>query len=197
MGVRLDGNGENKFLELSYDKEKKWQVRCGAGKTEKHSSGWEPGKTHQVAIVLQDSSQGSVYVNGERVGTSCELKVMHSKGISHFYIGGDGGSAGSNEAVSVTVTNVLLYNRPLNENEIGVLNANKIYIPKLTDLKTVAARRSSSAVSRTRRSAENLAAGARGEGTAPDGGAHGDGSTVCGSGLLPLLLLLGLWGFVA
>ncbi|EKF29668.1 trans-sialidase, putative, partial [Trypanosoma cruzi marinkellei] len=109
MGVRLDGNGENKFLELSYDKEKKWQVRCGAGKTEKHSSGWEPGKTHQVAIVLQDSSQGSVYVNGERVGTSCELKVMHSKGISHFYIGGDGGSAGSNEAVSVTVTNVLLY----------------------------------------------------------------------------------------
>ncbi|EKF30922.1 trans-sialidase, putative [Trypanosoma cruzi marinkellei] len=99
MGVRLDGNGENKFLELSYDKEKKWQVRCGAGTTEKHSRGWEPGKTRQVAIVLQDSSQGSVYVNGERVGTSCELKVMHSKGISHFYIGGYGGSAGSNEAV--------------------------------------------------------------------------------------------------
>ncbi|EKF38858.1 trans-sialidase, putative, partial [Trypanosoma cruzi marinkellei] len=45
--------------------------------------------------------------------------------ISHFYIGGDGSSTGSQEGVSVTVRNVLLYNRPLNDDEIGALNPKK------------------------------------------------------------------------
>ncbi|EAN81460.1 trans-sialidase, putative, partial [Trypanosoma cruzi] len=147
--------------------------------TKELRSNWEPETTHQVAIVLRNGKQGSAYVDGQRVGdASCELKNTDSKGISHFYIGGDGGSAGSKEDVPVTATNVLLYNRPLDDNEIRVLNANKISIPKLTGLKT-------------------LAAGATGVGTARDGGAHGDGSTVCGGGLLPLLLLLGLWGIAA
>ncbi|EAN82968.1 trans-sialidase, putative, partial [Trypanosoma cruzi] len=178
MGVRLEGGGEKKLMELSYDKEGKWQVLCGGKTTKELRSNWEPETTHQVAIVLRNGKQGSAYVDGQRVGdASCELKNTDSKGISHFYIGGDGGSAGSKEDVPVTATNVLLYNRPLDDNEIRVLNANKISIPKLTGLKRVAA-------------------GATGEGTARDGGAHG-GSTVCGGGLLPLLLLLGLWGIAA
>ncbi|EAN98166.1 putative trans-sialidase, Group V [Trypanosoma cruzi] len=179
MGATMNDGKNTVLLGLSYDKEGKWQMLCGGKTTKELRSDWEPGTTHQVAIVLRNGSQGSAYVDGQRVGdASCELKNTDSKGISHFYIGGDGGSAGSKEEVPVTATNVLLYNRPLDDNEIRVLNANKISIPKLTGLKT-------------------LAAGATGVGTARHFGAHGDGSTVCGGGLLPLLLLLGLWGIAA
>ncbi|EKF26031.1 trans-sialidase, putative, partial [Trypanosoma cruzi marinkellei] len=195
IGVKVNDDNKNPgLLGLSYNKEKQWQVWGGAGKTtEKHSSGWEPGTTHQVAIVLQNGTQGSVYVDGQRVGGSpFDLKDKGSKEISHFYIGGDGGNAGKQEDVPLTVTNVLLYNRPLNDNEITALNANKISIPK-----TVATRTSSAEVSRPKRSAENLTTGTPGEGTARHVVAHGDGGIVCGGGLLPLLLLLGLWGFAA
>ncbi|RNC52454.1 host cell signaling surface protein [Trypanosoma cruzi] len=179
MGATMNDNKNTVLLGLSYDKEGKWQVLCGGKTTKELRSNWKPETTHQVAIVLRNGKQGSVYVDGQRVGdASCELNNTDSKGISHFHIGGDGGSAGSKEDVPVTATNVLLYNRPLDDNEIRVLNANKISIPKLTDLKTVAA-------------------GATGVGTARHFGANGDGSTVCGGGLLPLLLLLGLWGIAA
>ncbi|PWU94931.1 putative trans-sialidase, Group V [Trypanosoma cruzi] len=178
MGATMN-NKNTVLLGLSYGKEGKWQVLCGGKTTKELRSNSEPGTTHQVAIVLRNGEQGSVYVDGQRVGdASCELKNADSKGISHFYIGGDGGSAGRKEDVPVTLSNVLLYNRPLGDNEIRVLNANKISIPKLTDLKT-------------------MAAGATGVGTARHFGANGDGSAVCGGGLLPLLLLLGLWGITA
>ncbi|PBJ76120.1 trans-sialidase [Trypanosoma cruzi cruzi] len=172
VGARMNDDKSTVLLGLSYDKEGKWQVLCGGKATKEHNSTWEPGKTYQVAIVLRNGKQGSAYIDGQRVGdASCELKNVDLKVISHFYIGGDGGSAGSKEDVPVTLSNVLLYNRPLDDNEIRVLNASKVSIPKLTDL-------------------EKLAAGATGEGTAR-------GSTVCGAGLLPLLLLLGLWGIAA
>ncbi|EKG00366.1 trans-sialidase, putative, partial [Trypanosoma cruzi] len=57
-----------------------------------------------------------------------------SEAVSHFYIGGDRNSAGvvgSEEGVSVTVTNVLLYNRPLSTAEIGALNPNKASSPSV------------------------------------------------------------------
>ncbi|EAN98542.1 putative trans-sialidase, Group V [Trypanosoma cruzi] len=179
MGATMNDNKKTVLLGLSHDKEGKWQLLCGGKTTKELRSNWEPETTHQVAIVLRNGTQGSAYVDGQRVGdASCELNNTDSKGISHFYIGGDGGSAGSKEDVPVTATNVLLYKRPLDDNEIRVLNANKISIPKLTDLKTVAA-------------------GATGVGAARHFGANGDGSAVCGGGLLPLLLLLGLWGIAA
>ncbi|EAN84576.1 putative trans-sialidase, Group V [Trypanosoma cruzi] len=128
MGVRLDG--EKKLMEFSYNKEKKWLLLCdGKPKTE-HSRDWEPETIYQVAIVLQNGTHGSAYVDGERVGeTQCELKNNDSKGISNFYIGGSGGSTGSRDGVSVTVTNVLLYNRPLDDPEIGAFNPRKASIP--------------------------------------------------------------------
>ncbi|EAN88902.1 trans-sialidase, putative [Trypanosoma cruzi] len=131
MGVRLDG--ENKLMEFSYNKEKKWELLCdGKPKTE-HSRDWEPGTTHQLVLMLQNGTHGSAYVDGQRVGDApCELKNNDSKEISHFYIGGDGSNAGnadSRDGVSVTVTNVLLYNRPLNDPEIGAFNPRKASIP--------------------------------------------------------------------
>ncbi|EKF26560.1 trans-sialidase, putative [Trypanosoma cruzi marinkellei] len=198
LGVRVGNKEENKFLELSYDSGKKWRVLCTNEPTKEHNNNWETGKTYQVALMLENGTQGSVYVDGERVGgdRACELKNTDSKkAISHFYIGGDGGSAGNprrQEDVSVTVTNVLLYNRLLSSEEIGFLNANKISIPK-----TVDEGNSSSVVPRPKRSAEPLAEGATRGVTTRHVGAHVDSSTVHGSELLPLLLLLGLWGFAA
>ncbi|RNC33061.1 trans-sialidase [Trypanosoma cruzi] len=103
---------------------------CGEEKSNELSSPWKPGKTHQLAIVLQNGNQSTAYVDGERVGDeTCSLKNMESNEISHFYIGLGGGDAGGQEEVSVTVTNVLLYNRPLSAAEVGALNPNKVPIP--------------------------------------------------------------------
>ncbi|EKF39156.1 trans-sialidase, putative, partial [Trypanosoma cruzi marinkellei] len=83
-----------------------------------------------------NGNQGSAYVDGESVGeATCAVENKGSKSISHFYIGGDGGSAGSQEDVSVTVRNVLLYNRPLSSEEITALNT-KLPIQKQKDVET-------------------------------------------------------------
>ncbi|KAF8292192.1 putative trans-sialidase [Trypanosoma cruzi] len=135
MGVKMNGDeGGSKLMEFSYSSEKKWKLLCSGKTTTEHSRTWDPETTHQVAIVLQNEKQGSAYVDGQRVGNAqCEFDNADSKGISHFYIGGDGGSADdtrSQEELSVTVTNVLLYNRPLTDTEIAGLAKNTITIPK-------------------------------------------------------------------
>ncbi|EKG01216.1 trans-sialidase, putative, partial [Trypanosoma cruzi] len=137
MGVKLNGDDENTvLLGLSYNKEKKWILLCGGRtNTEDQSVTWEKETTHHVVILLRNGNQGSAYVDGKSVGgdVPCALKVTEDKKISHFYIGGDGNSAkGVSEVqdVSVTVTNVLLYNRPLSSDEIAALAKNKITNPK-------------------------------------------------------------------
>ncbi|PWV08771.1 putative trans-sialidase, Group VI [Trypanosoma cruzi] len=145
LGVLLDGEKKTTLMELSYDREKKWILLCGGETHKKHSSTWDPETTkkHHVVILLRNGNQSSAYVDGKRVGEDvpCALGNTDSKVISHFYIGGDGKSAvspGNGEDVSVTVTNVLLYNRPLTSEEITALNTNQLSIPKLEDLKTEA-----------------------------------------------------------
>ncbi|PWU85900.1 putative trans-sialidase, Group V [Trypanosoma cruzi] len=135
MGAKMSDDNNPVLLGLSYDSEKKWIVFCGGGQNKEHSSNWEPGTTHQLAIVLQNGKQGSAYVDGILVGNAqCNLQDMDSKAVSHFYIGGDGGAKSDSESrggVSVTVTNVLLYNRPLSTAEIGALNPNKASSPSV------------------------------------------------------------------
>ncbi|EKF30713.1 trans-sialidase, putative [Trypanosoma cruzi marinkellei] len=132
MGVNVTMNeGTNTVLVgLSYNNnEKKWQLLCGDENNKVLSSPLEPDTTDHVVILLRNGNQTSAYVDGQRVGNGqCELENADLKEISHFYIGGDGGSTGSRGVVPVTVTNVLLYNRPLSDTEIGVLNAKKVPI---------------------------------------------------------------------
>ncbi|KAF8301201.1 putative trans-sialidase, Group V [Trypanosoma cruzi] len=137
MGVRAGSNGDenNVLLGLSYDSEKKWHVLCGDKTTTKLSSTWETGTPQHVVILLKNGTQGSVYVDGQRVGGNgeCALGNGESKEISHFYIGGDGANAENKEDVSVTVTNVLLYNRPWDDTEIAAFNPNKAPIEVQVD----------------------------------------------------------------
>ncbi|KAF8306660.1 putative trans-sialidase, Group V [Trypanosoma cruzi] len=136
IGVKLNDSGNTVPLGLSYNKEKKWILLCSGGGNTEQSSTWEPDTAYQVAIVLQNEKQGSAYVDGQSVGgdAQCKLENTDSKGISHFYIGGDGKSAEGQEGVSVTVRNVLLYNRPLSSEEIGALNPNKAPISPPEDV---------------------------------------------------------------
>ncbi|RNF04250.1 putative trans-sialidase [Trypanosoma cruzi] len=140
VGAKLNGDGENTvLLGLSYnDKEKKGILLCGGGENKKYSSDWETKTSEHVVVLLRNGNQGSTYVDGQRVGgdAQCKLGNTDSKGISHFYIGGDEGSAGSQEGVSVTVRNVLLYNRPLTEEEVDALNPNKAATPPLVEVPT-------------------------------------------------------------
>ncbi|ESS63708.1 trans-sialidase [Trypanosoma cruzi Dm28c] len=132
MGAKInDGDNNPVLLGLSYNKKKKWILLCDGGNTRDLSSTWEPQTQYQVAIVLQNGTQGSVYVDGKPLeGMPFDLKDKGSKVISHFYIGGDGGSAEGQEGLSVTVRNVLLYNRPLSSEEIAGLAKNTTTIPK-------------------------------------------------------------------
>ncbi|PBJ77769.1 trans-sialidase [Trypanosoma cruzi cruzi] len=132
MGVKMNDSGKTVLLGLSYNKEKKWQLLCSGGPIKELSSTWEPEETHQLAIVLQNGTHGSAYVDDRRVGgnEACALGNKDSEAISHFYIGGDGEKTRSQGDVSVTVTNVLLYNRPLDDEEIAALTKNKITNPK-------------------------------------------------------------------
>ncbi|KAF8306683.1 putative trans-sialidase, Group V [Trypanosoma cruzi] len=150
MGAKLNDSDNTVLLGLSYnDKEKKWILLCDGGENKEQSRVSEPEKAQHVVILLRNGSQGSAYVDGQPVGgdEQCELKTKASKGISHFYIGGDGGSAEGQEEVSVTVTNVLLYNCPLSSEEIGALNPNKVTIPKPEGPKTLVVDTQSSATS--------------------------------------------------
>ncbi|KAF8289556.1 putative trans-sialidase, Group VI [Trypanosoma cruzi] len=141
MGVKVNDDGKTVLLGLSYNnKEKKWKVLCG-GENPKELSSTSEETTHHVVILLRNGNQGSAYVDGQHVlgDAQCDLKNAKDKKISHFYIGGDGnsaGDAGSEEDVSVTVRNVLLYNRPLSTAEINVLNT-KLSISKAKDAKTM------------------------------------------------------------
>ncbi|RNF02757.1 putative trans-sialidase [Trypanosoma cruzi] len=195
MGVRAGSDGVTKLMELSYDSGKKWQALCCDGTTKRLKGTWDPQRQYQVAIVLQSGTQGSVYVDGQRVCESVQsnLENTESKGISHFYIGGDGGSAentAGDEGVSVTVRNVLLYNRPLTFTG-GIADLEEdIASPSEAPVEQAA-----SPQSRKKRETQQVPAALSSHAV---GEKTGDGGIVRGSGLLPLLLLLlGLWWFAA
>ncbi|KAF8307766.1 putative trans-sialidase, Group VI [Trypanosoma cruzi] len=142
MGAKGIDDGKTVLLGLSYNGGGKWKLSCGGGAdTEDQSVTLATETTHHLAIVLRNGTQGSAYVDGQRVlgNAQCDLINTEDKMISHFYIGGDGNSAGGVsevQDVSVTVRNVLLYNRPLDEDDITALNA-KLSIPKAKETKTV------------------------------------------------------------
>ncbi|ESS60791.1 trans-sialidase [Trypanosoma cruzi Dm28c] len=195
IGVRAGTDGGTKLMELSYNREKKWQVLCSDGTTKRLKSTWDTQTQYQVAIVLQNGTQGSVYVDGQRVCESVQsnFENAESKKISHFYIGGDGGNAENTagaEGVSVTVRNVMLYNRPLTFTGGSADLEEDIASPSEAPVE-----QATSQQSRNKRETQQVPAALSSHAV---GEKTGDGGIVRGSGLLPLLLLLlGLWGFAA
>ncbi|RNC31974.1 surface protein-2, partial [Trypanosoma cruzi] len=169
LGASLGDGAGKKIIGLSYSMNKTWEtVFDGTTKTAQIDT-WEPGRKYQVSLIRQEGNKGFVYVDGVIVGSSGTIPTLETLGheITHFYFGGDEGDINS----SVTVTNVFLYNRPLNPTEMDAIK----------DRKPVPTRAPEPQVERAT-TTEHAAAVS---------------FTSAGSGLLPLLLLLGLWGFAA
>ncbi|EKF29441.1 trans-sialidase, putative, partial [Trypanosoma cruzi marinkellei] len=137
MGVRLNDTGSPVLFGLSYTQDKKWEVifsnRLRKVPLHGEDAGWEPNTKYQVALKMNRYGGLSVYVDGSPLYDSESYykdediygnyenlqKLLGAHSISHFYIGGDGKSNSGN--THVTVSNVLLYNRLLNDDELNTL----------------------------------------------------------------------------
>ncbi|PWU96828.1 putative trans-sialidase [Trypanosoma cruzi] len=136
MGVRMKDAQGTLLFGLSYTHEKKWKVTFGESlrnfSAHDYGVGWETNKKYQVALEMHHYDGVSVYVDGEEIyytkdyedgedyGFTQKLRtLLSSHGISHFYIGGD--STSNSDDINVTVRNVLLYNRALNEAKLNAL----------------------------------------------------------------------------
>ncbi|KAF5215880.1 putative trans-sialidase, Group II [Trypanosoma cruzi] len=221
----LGDTGPEYFMRLSYTVDNKWETMFKGGKkTTTESRPWEAGKEYQVALMLQ-GNKTSVYIDGKSLGEE-ETPLTGETPLELFLfcfgacdIDGDEEKAASPKEIGkkprVTVTNVFLYNRPLNSTEMKAIK-DRIPVPtrapepqvKIAPKPVAPAapavpgpREVPAAPWRTANT-QNAPAGrltsAGNEGTARetgDGGANGDAGSAYGRVLLPLLLLLGLWGF--
>ncbi|EAN91717.1 putative trans-sialidase, Group II [Trypanosoma cruzi] len=195
LGAGLgDGSGK-KIIGLSYSMIKTWEtVFDGTTKAQKNT--WELGREYEVALILQDGHKGSVYVDGVIVGSSEAITTLETQGheITHFYFGGDEGDSDSN----VTVTNVFLYNRPLNSTEIRALKGRAPVSTRGPETQ-VEGMATTEHVAAVPGPVELPAAPGRTtmERATTTEHAAAVSFTSAGSGMQPLLFLLGLWGFAA
>ncbi|KAF8283439.1 putative trans-sialidase, Group II [Trypanosoma cruzi] len=226
--VLVDAGLEH-LMRLSYTADSKWETMLkDETKPTTGSRPWEPKKEHQVALMLQGKKR-SVYVDGELLGEE-EVPLKSEKPPELFaFCFGACGEDDDEEVKSspkeigkkslVTVTNVFLYNRPLNPTERTAIKDRKP-VPKrapepqvkITPQPVAPAGPAGPAVPAgpagpavpAGPAGPAVPAGPAGpavpagnEGTARekgDGGANGDAGSAYGRELLPLLLLLGLWG---
>ncbi|EKG01283.1 trans-sialidase, putative, partial [Trypanosoma cruzi] len=131
IGVRMNDTKGTVLFGLSYTHGKKWlAIAEGAGNTEDVGD-WEPNKTYQVGLQMDDD-EWTVIVDGKEIHRkSYNQRLFDFHRISHFYIGGDSkhqSAAGGH----VTVTNVMLYKEELQRTELRELNASKVTIPSLS-----------------------------------------------------------------
>ncbi|RNC38578.1 trans-sialidase-like protein, partial [Trypanosoma cruzi] len=215
-------------MGILYTANKKWMTIFNDNVTE--SGSWELGKEYQVALMLQ-GKRASVYIDGESLWKEeVPLTDETPPELFAFCFGACGEDddevkSSPKEIVKkslVTVTNVFLYNRPLNSTEMNAIKDRKP-VPKRAPEPRVkiapkpvapvvpvapagpagpavpAAPAGPAVPAASAGPAVPAApAGPAGnEGTARekgDGGANGDAGSAYGRELLPLLLLLGLWG---
>ncbi|KAF8280596.1 putative trans-sialidase, Group II [Trypanosoma cruzi] len=231
------------IMRLSYTADNKWEtIFKDDKKPTTESRPWEPKKEHQVALMLQ-GNKASVYIDGKLLGEEEALSTdERPPDVLRFCFGtcdiDDGDEEEDEDEVEesspeeaspekpstkeigkeprLTVTNVFLYNRPLNSTEMTAI---KERIPVLArgpesqadDVPQTIASAGSAVpgplevpaapagrTANTQHAPAGRFTSAGNEGTARetgDGGANGDAGSAYGRGLLPLLLLLGLWGF--
>ncbi|EAN83217.1 trans-sialidase-like protein [Trypanosoma cruzi] len=173
LTATLGDTNSNHAMGLSYTADKTWVTGLKGNKTTQNGS-WEPKKGYQVALMLQ-GKKASVYIDGKLLGEEeVPLKGVAPLELVRFCFGACGEDAG--QKTKVTVKNVFLYNRPLNSTEMRAIKdkAHTLNGP-----------------------GEALAGWAALEGAAAREHAAVVGLTSAGSGLLPLLLLLGLWGLAS
>ncbi|RNC32861.1 sialidase-like protein, partial [Trypanosoma cruzi] len=132
IGVRMNDTDSTVLFGLSYTNDKKWLAipEDPAGNVEDFVK-WEPNRTYQVVLRMDDDDEWTVFVDGEEIcHTKYNESLFDSHRISHFYIGGDSKNQSATGG-HVTVTNVMLYNEKLWRNDLHKLHASKVTIPSL------------------------------------------------------------------
>ncbi|RNE95029.1 trans-sialidase [Trypanosoma rangeli] len=129
MGVRMNDNASTVLVGLFYTKDKKWGVTVNGksrGLSDKDGT-WRPGTTYQV-ILKRHWNEVYVYIdNNELIWEKVPASEYTPRGVSDFYVGGDG-AKGTGE-VDVTVGNALLYNDALHADGLTSLSVSKVTLP--------------------------------------------------------------------
>ncbi|RNF06285.1 trans-sialidase-like protein [Trypanosoma cruzi] len=201
------------FMRLSYTADNKWEtIFKGETKQTTKSDNWESGKEYQVALMLQ-GNKSSMYIDGKSLGEEeVPLKGETPLELVSFCFGACG-----MKNFPVTVTNVFLYNRPLNPTEMTAIKDRKP-VPKRAPEPQAGgvSQIIASAVSGPEKNSAAQAVPVTSDPHAFEEVSEGEAAkrntsrtedvqfvvpevslNSAGSGLLPLLLLLGLWGFAA
>ncbi|KAF8291418.1 putative trans-sialidase, Group II [Trypanosoma cruzi] len=211
LGAIFGDNNSSHTMGILYTADKEWMTMFKYKKKTK-SGTWEPGKEYQVALMLQ-GNKSFVYIDGESLGEEETLLT----GERPLELAGFCFGACGMQNSPVTVKNVCLYNRPLNPTEMTAIKDRKPVpkrapepqaggvpqtiasagsgpeknsaapaVPMTLDLHAVEEVSESGAAKRNTSRTEGV------QFFEPEVSLNS-----AGSGLLPLLLLLGLWGFAA
>ncbi|KAF8288755.1 putative trans-sialidase, Group VIII [Trypanosoma cruzi] len=130
IGVKMNDTKGTVLFGLSYTHDKKWLAIPENSGNAEDSDVWEPNKTYQV-VLRMDFYSWSVLVDREEIhSTEYNTRLFNSHRISHFYIGGNSKDQSATGG-HVTVTNVMLYNERLFDDNLRKLNASKVTIPSL------------------------------------------------------------------
>ncbi|RNE96922.1 putative trans-sialidase [Trypanosoma cruzi] len=210
----LANTNYNHTMGILYTADSKWVTMFDGKNTMTEGSTWEPKKEYQVALMLQ-GNKASVYIDGLSLGEEeAQLTGERQLELAYFCFGACG-----IQNFPVTVKNVFLYNRPLNPTEMRALKDRipvstrapepqvKIApkpvapaapaVPGPREVPAAPGRTTVGINANTQHAPAGRLTSAGNEGTARekgDGGANGDAVSAYGRVLLPLLLLLGLWG---
>ncbi|EAN83044.1 putative trans-sialidase, Group II [Trypanosoma cruzi] len=198
-------------MGILYTADKKWETMFQYNKKPK-SGTWESGKEYQVALMLQ-GNKSSMYVDGQLLGEEeTLLKGEAPLELVSFCFG-----ACDMQNSPMTVTNVFLYNRPLNPTEMAAIKDRKpvpkrVSEPQAGDVPQTIAPAVPGPEKNSAASAVPMTLDPHAVEEVSEGGAAKRNTSRTedvqfvapevslnsfGIGLLPLLLLLGLWGFAA
>lgn len=126
LGVSLGESGLDKLLALSITSHRHWLPIYGDSWF-RSTGRWEINKEYQVVFTWH-GGRGSIYLDGVPMPRSNEVLIKYPADIKYFYFGGYG-TGNLFTANEVSVANVLLYNRPLNDSEVKALLQIKATIP--------------------------------------------------------------------
>ncbi|ESS62312.1 trans-sialidase [Trypanosoma cruzi Dm28c] len=213
LGAIFGDTNSSHTMGVLYTANNKWEtIFKGETKPTTKSDNWESGKEYQVALMLQ-GNKSSIYIDGKSLGEEETLLTGEAPlELVSFCFGACG-----MKNFPVTVTNVFLYNRPLNPTEMTAIKDRKP-VPKRAPEPQAGgvSQIIASAVSGPEKNSAAQAVPVTSDPHAfeevSEGGAAKRNTSrtedvqfvvpevslnSAGSGLLPLLLLLGLWGFAA
>ncbi|EKF26160.1 trans-sialidase, putative [Trypanosoma cruzi marinkellei] len=131
IGVRMNDTDSTVLFGLSYTHDKKWlAISENSGNAEHSGDEWKPNETYQVVLQMT-VDEWTVLVDGDVIHQMVyDDHLFDSYRISHFYVGGDSKDQNATGG-HVTVTNVMLYNEKLSEDDMDKLKESKVTIPSL------------------------------------------------------------------